>query len=339
MAKYLITGATGFIGAHLLQKVCSSENEIFCLYRPKKQPPPNTYSIRWIEGDLLDSNAYKEALKESDYVIHLAGLLSARRKEDYSLINVEGTAALLEACKEVGAPLKRFVHMSSVAAGGPNHDGQLLNETDSYAPQTEYGKSKLQAEQVAQYYSKFIPIVILRPTFVYGRGDIRGLKFLKSLNNPVFLLWASQIKTICLCHVTDVVQGCFLSMQKDVESGNIFIISDPGVSIFENVWKPLEEIFCEILGEDHSQEDHRMSVFSKLSSLFNTAASKAGRGQFWACDTSKAQTILGFSPEMPFRKGAYDTILWYISQGSLSIKDIKQIWIGTRGDESTAKNF
>jgi dihydroflavonol-4-reductase len=326
MAKYFITGSTGFVGHHLIQKLSSQKNEIFCLYRHKKAPLPNTHAVQWIKGDLLDINTYKDALKETDYVIHLAGLLSARRKEDYFRANVDGTASLLEACREVGATLKRFVHMSSIAVVGPNSSGALLKETDSCSPQTEYGKSKYQAEQVALSYSKTFPVVILRPTVIYGQGDLRGLKFLQSLNNPVSWLWISQIKTICLCHVTDVVKSCLLSVQKDIESGEIFTISDPEVSTWETVWKTLEEILNDFLRQDAFLDNNLTLSFAEIESKLNSIAPDIRRYQFWACDTTKAQRILGFYPEMPFKKGAYDTISWYLGQGLLSKMDINQIW-------------
>jgi len=328
MARYFITGGTGFVGTHLIQKVLSKNNELFCLYRQKNPNFSDTDSIHWIEGDLLDSLTYKDVLKDTDCVFHLAGLLSARRREDYTRVNVDGTASLLEACREVGAHIKRFVHMSSIAASGPSYDGDLLKETHSCTPQSEYGKSKHQAEQVVLHYLKFFPVVILRPTFVYGRGDLRGLKFLQSLNNPVSFLWASHIKTISLCHVSDVVQSCLLSARKDIESGDIFNISDPCISTWKSVWKTLEEIFRDLLGADFPQGASLILSLSELASRFNSTVPKAPRYQFWACDVSKAKEVFGFCPEMPFRKGAYDTIRWYMSKGLLSKKDIKQILEG-----------
>jgi nucleoside-diphosphate-sugar epimerase len=330
MAKYFITGAAGFVGRHLLQKISAKDNELFCLCRPSSRLPSNMGSVYRVEGDLLDIRSYKDALKGTDYLIHLAGLLRTRRKEEYRRVNVEGTAALLEACRETGTSLRRFVHMSSIAAVGPKPEASLLNESDPCFPQSEYGKSKYQAEKVVLSYAKHYPVVILRPTFIYGRGDLRGLQFLQSLRNPSSLAIASRIKTICLCHVSDVAQSCCLALKKNIQNGEIFIVSDPEVSTFETVWQTLIEIVGGILGPTPFRQIHRMSLFPALSFQLNPTLSETVPSQFWACDISKARTILGFSPKMPFPKGALDTMLWYINQGLLSQKEIEQLFYGNK---------
>jgi dihydroflavonol-4-reductase len=333
MAKYFITGGTGFVGRHLLQKISNDENEINCLCRSEGKLPSDRDSVRWVKGDLLDTPSYKEALEETDYVIHLAGLLSARRREDYDRVNVKGTTALLDACRETGIPLKRFIHMSSIAVMGSNSEGKLLNETDACTPRSEYGKSKYQAEKAVLSYAKYFPVVILRPTFVYGPGDLRGLKFLQSLNNPSSLLLAAPIKTICLLHVADVIKACWLAVQKSIQTGEIFIISNPEISTFEEVWIALDSVLHDILGQRLIPKDQQMPFFRESASKIATEVFRKKRYQYWACDTSKARSILGFRPETPFKKGAFDTILWYIEQGYVGIDDIKKILAGTKKNE------
>lgn len=325
MAKYFITGGTGFVGRHLLQRLGSGEDEIICLRRSRSQPPLAIDSIKWIEGDILDVSTYADELHEADYVIHLAGLLSSRRKEDYVRVNVEGTKALLETCRRVGTSLKRFVHMSSIAAMGPKHQPCLLSEADACSPQSEYGKSKYQAETVAQTFSEYVPIVILRPAFVYGPGDLRGVRFLQSLNSHSWLVWASQIKSICLSHVIDVVKGSLLSLRKEIKSGETFIIADPGVSSFEEVLRMLADSFNGLLSKGTRVGTQGAPGFSERSSRFGSMPSRVRQYQFWACDTSKARITLGFHPEIPFQRGAYDTINWYIDQGLISLQDLERI--------------
>lgn len=328
MTRYFITGATGFVGKHLLHALCGEDNRLLCLTRQDIPDSPKDKSILWVKGDLLDGDSYKGVLSETDCVIHLAGLISARRKEQYRKINVAGTESLLEACRDVGAPIKRFIHMSSIAAQGPNHDGNPLRETDVCSPQSEYGKSKYQAERVAGRYSQFFPVVILRPSFVYGPGDLRGLHFLKSLHCPATLFWASHIRTICLCHVKDVVQSCLLALEREIKSGDIFIISDPEVGTWASVGEILGEIFHDLLGLSPLYQSGHEHVLSGW--LFHPPhySPNEKRNQYWACDVSRAEKVLGFRPMVHLREGAYDTIRWYLKEGFFRDEDLKYLLEG-----------
>lgn len=330
MARYFITGATGFIGRYLLRRLSSTKNDLYCLYRHDRPSLGGPY-INWVKGDLLDGRTYRETLEGADTVVHLAGLLSARRKEEYLRINVEGTASLLKACQEVGSRLNRFVHMSSIAAVGPNQEGFLITENSPCSPQSEYGQSKYLAEHVVLSHATTLPVVILRPTFVYGREDVRGLDSLRSLGNPLSSVWMSRIGSVCLCHVTDVAEACVLSAEADLASGEVFIISDPQVSTWEFVLKTLEEVFHDLFGWGNILTDGLVRLRSQLAAPFDPRTRKSPASQFWACDTSKARKFLGFNPSMPFKEGAADTISWYISQGLLSEKDIRRMCMGHEG--------
>lgn len=333
MAKYFITGGTGFLGRQLLQRLGSGKDEVICLCRKRRQLPPAKDPIKWIEGDILDASTYVDELHEAEFVIHLAGLLSSRRKEDYGRINVEGTKTLLGACRRAGRSLKRFVHMSSVAAMGPKHHPGRLSEGDACHPWSEYGRSKHQAERVAQAFSEYLPIVVLRPAFVYGPGDPRGVKFLQSLNSDSWVTWASRIKSICLSHVGDVANSSLLALKKGIESGETFIIADPGVSTFEDVLMTLGDILNDLLKQGPRTGIRNAAESAGWTSRFGSMPSSARRCQFWACDTSKARTKLGFYPEVPFSRGVHDTISWYLDQGMISRQDLMRIRAGAKGGE------
>jgi nucleoside-diphosphate-sugar epimerase len=324
MANFFITGGTGFVGSHLIKRLRYPENKLFCLIRNQGSRPVEDDSIKWIEADLFDIKSYQQFLEQADYVFHLAGLLSARRKEDYIKTNVYGTEALLKACHEIGAPKRRFVYMSSIAAMGANHQGKLLKESDSCRPRTEYGKSKREAELTAINYSNSIPVTILRPSFVYGRGDMRGLKFLYSLFTQPAPVWASAIKTISLCHVSDVIRSCLLSIKKGLQSGEIFIISDPETYTWKKIMTTLEEIFNKFLTTAYNQDDVVFKRFFKRLEEFYLLLKETDECQYWGCDISKARKIFNFHPRISLKEGAQDIIQWYLEEGLLDFENIKE---------------
>jgi len=306
MAVFFITGGTGFVGNALIRSLLTGDNKMICLTRRKKKHLMENKSILWFEADLFDADAYKHLLTHADYVFHLAGLIHARKKEDYVRTNVEGTEVLLNACRETKAPVKRFLYMSSIAAMGANYDGALLKETDACSPRTEYGKSKLLAEQAVMKFSRTMPAVILRPSYIYGRGDMRGLTFLKSICDRPASPLTPFIKTISLCHISDVVGGCLCAARGEIESGEIFIISDPGVYSRERVKAIVREVI-----------DEKKEIAPFFESIPETGgfAKRITRHQHWGCDVTKAKKMLGFQPGMSLTEGVRDTVTWYITRG------------------------
>jgi len=318
MTNFFITGASGFVGNHLIERLHGAGNKIWCLTRRYKKHFFNDDSIEWIEADLLDTKSYKNILKNADYIFHLAGLLNSRRKEEYIRTNVKGTESLLDTCKEIGAPKSRFIYMSSIAAMGANYEGNLLKESDPCFPQTEYGKSKHQAELIALNYSNSIPVVILRPSFIYGRGDMRGLKYLQSLDNHSNSFWISMIKTISLCHISDLIQSCVLSIERNIKSGEIFIISDPEVYTWNKIKEILIKIFKNFPRTSISKNQIPPENFLEKMEPLDDSSKTLPNYQYWGCDISKAKRLLDFHPKISLEEGAYDTILWYLNKGLLN---------------------
>jgi len=313
MARYFITGATGFVGRCLVKCLQESENEIICLSRQKVEG--GTSSVKWIAADLREAKTYAPDLERADFVIHLAGVINSKSKAAYFETNVEGTAHLLEACRKTQGPLRRFLYMSTIAVMGPGSDGRLLKESDACAPESEYGKSKLQAERMAASYAASIPVVILRPSFIYGEGDRRGLDFLNALSRNTAFLLASAIQTFGICHVSDVVQACLLALTKKVRSGEVFLLSDGQAY----TWDKLRDILTIVLNQI-APPGYRHNGIPALR-LLGTAPAEAPvkwklqKPQYWACDVRRAGRILGFRPHLPLWKGARETIAWYIREG------------------------
>ena len=312
MSSYLVTGGTGFIGGYLVKQLAGDGHEVFCLTRRPRTLSASDGSVQWIHADLLEPESYGHLLPEIDYVVHCAGIINSRRPEEYFETNVTATQRFLEACIRANAPRRRFVLMSSIAAMGPNHTGDLLSETDPCRPESEYGKSKLRAEEVAVALAGSVPLVIIRPSFVYGREDMRGLAFLQAFWQGTRPLAPSIIKAFSVCHVSDLVDGCLQAMNIDVPSGDVFIMSDPEIY----TWVAGQELLLEILRDvlpDNALPGPRESgrgqrVFGDLPAAIQ---------QHWGCDIAKARRVLGFSPKVTFRSGARDTIKWYRENGKL----------------------
>jgi nucleoside-diphosphate-sugar epimerase len=162
-----LTGATGFIGRHLLRELPRHGYRIRVLLRRPAEVPPEASSA--VVGDIAAPRNMAVALRDVDMVIHSAGLaqgMSGRPEDDYRSINTEATVALARAAERAG--IKRFVFLSSIRAqSGPCADA-VLTEADPPAPTDAYGRSKLAAEQGLAELG--LDWVALRPVLVYGPG-------------------------------------------------------------------------------------------------------------------------------------------------------------------------
>ena len=310
MARYFITGGTGFIGQHLVKRLLSEGHRVACLSRRPIRHVPAGKNLIWIEADLLEPEKYSDCLRSCDHVVHLAGIINSRRKEVYQQVNVDGTDALLRICRKVNSSRMRFLYISSIAALGPSGDNSLLKETDTPRPDSEYGRSKLRAEEIVREYSRNIPAVILRPSFIYGPGDSRGLQFLELFSSQTDLISYSIIKTVCVCHVSDLVDACLLTVSRNCRAGDVFHISDPKAYTWEDLSDILITIFRELFPLSSRQDSAHPGLRPKVG-LDEGEMAAGGACKYWGCDISKARAELLFAPRYTLTSGARETISWY----------------------------
>jgi len=162
-----LTGATGFIGRHLLNELPKRGYRVRVLLRRPSEVPAGATSA--VIGDIASPHNMAAALRDVDMVIHSAGLahaMSGRPEDDYRTINTEATVRLAQAAERAG--VKRFVFLSSIRAQtGPTADG-ILTEALEPQPTDPYGRSKLEAERGLSALG--LDWAALRPVLVYGPG-------------------------------------------------------------------------------------------------------------------------------------------------------------------------
>lgn len=235
--KAFVTGATGFLGSHLVDLLLQERHEVFCLIR-------STSNLRWlknkpvkiIEGDLkLNDPGLKEGLKNADWCFHVAGLISTIHPQDYFTVNAGGTRHCLNACLQAAPNLKRFVLVSSIAACGPSPKGQFVDEKTPPHPLTVYGQSKLEGERIALSYQNRLPIVILRPPAIYGPRDKMILPLFRLAKKGLFFVPGGKPRYITLAYVEDVARACLWAATQEKAVGEIFFIADGDLYPWQDV--------------------------------------------------------------------------------------------------------
>ncbi len=313
MNKVLVTGASGFIGGHLVELLVEKKYQVRCLVRERSDLSYlQHFPVEFYFGDILDIGSLKEAVKDIDYVIHLAGAIKAKDNKTYWLVNYQGTKNILKAILKENPKIKKFVFISSQAVAGPNKDLKPLREEDQPNPISHYGKSKLKAEGLVKKFSKKFLTVILRPSLIYGPRDKETLIY--------FRLFKLGFKVnidryFSACYVKDFAKACLLALEREFPSGSIYFISDGCIyslreinyhlkTLFKtkiNISIPFFPIVLNLLALI-------LKIISKKPSIINFDRIPEITSKFWICDPSKAKKELGYQPETFLKEGLEKTI-------------------------------
>lgn len=247
--KVLVTGGSGFIGSHLVRELVKKKYKVRCLVRRGSdiEVLKNLGVELWF-GDLLDKKSLRGITKDVDIVFHLASIgdINAFSKKYYAAykdVNVRGTINLLEECANYD--IKKFIHFSSIAAMGNLKRNELINEKSLCNPKSAYEMTKRESEVVAlKFWKKYnIPLVILRPSMVYGDGERKEAnKIEKSVKLRIVPILGDGNNLIHMVHVNDVVKAAMLSMKKG-RLGEIYIISGESYT-----WNDLVDMIAQKMG-------------------------------------------------------------------------------------------
>lgn len=209
MSRVLVTGATGFIGGHLVRALVERGDDVTCLVR-REVPIPGA---RVVLGDMTAPSSLPAALREAEVVYHLASLLKVPWRREFHTVNVEGTRNVAAACAAMPTP-PVLVVVSSLAAAGPAPEGpdqRPRSELDLPVPVSIYGRVKLAAEEAARSYSDRVPLTIVRPPGVFGGGDRSFLKLFRSVERGLHVLPSRRTTSMSMIHAPELAKVLLLA--------------------------------------------------------------------------------------------------------------------------------
>ena len=315
----LVTGGTGFIGSHLLERLISAGETVRALVRRKTNLPAG---VEAISGDLATGAGIEEAIRGAGAVIHLAGVTKALRTADYYTGNMRASENLAKAL--AGRPV-RFVHVSTLAAIGPSPDGKPVREDVEPWPLSHYGKSKLEAERVVRHITP--EAVIVRPPAVYGPRDTDVFQLLRSISRGLVLEISGGERWFSAIYVKDLCEGLLAAVRSPAASGRDYFLAhaDP-VS-----WSAFGAAAARIMGK----KPRVVKVPAPIAQVVGAAAEvwarftgkpgiisrekvREARATAWTCDTSRASAELGFTASTGIEAGLAATLAWYKEAGWLS---------------------
>ena len=341
--KAYVTGGTGFIGSHLVEHLIDQGYRVTCLIR-------KTSNLRWLKhllaaplyppasggkggaqvelvtGDLHDSDALVDHVRDADLVFHLAGLTKAPDAATYDRVNAEGTKHLIEACLGAQTSLDRFVYCSSLAAVGPSSNATPKAEDVTPQPLTDYGSSKLKGEMIVREYADRLPITIVRPPAVYGPRDADIFLFFQMINRGVIPILGDADKLLSLVHVKDLVAGIYTAAISERAIGETYFLTDGDI----HTWRGIERVIADVLEKRPLKVKVPFFLLDCISILTEIVAKITRqtptlnrqkvqdlKQRFWICDSTKAQKELSYRPVYSLEKGIQETADWYRANGWL----------------------
>ncbi len=320
--KVLLTGASGFVGSHILDALRARGLAVRVLLRQSSSRrfiEPHLRDIEVCEGGIGDLASLERAMEGVTHVIHCAGATKARRNAEFYEINQQGTRNVIEAANRHVGKILRFVHISSLAAAHPATATSPAREEDLAAPVSEYGRSKLAAEQEVVERCK-VAFTILRPPAVYGPRDEGFLSMFQAVRKHFVPRFTGGVKEMSIVFAPDLAEAAVNCLTHPAAAGRTYYVASPeavsaggfceeiarqlNVRTFSLglpvpvLWPvcALSELFCRLTGKP---------------SLLNRQKYRELRAPGWVCDASRLRNEVGFVASTSLAEGIRQTVAWY----------------------------
>lgn len=324
--KFLVTGATGLLGGHLLQALQQRDESIRALVLPVEDATKlEAQGIEVVRGDITDASTLIPAVKNIEIVIHLAGMMGVNRPlADYRLANVTGSENIYHAAQAAG--VRRFVHTSSHTVYGLGH-GRFLIEEDPLRPDPDpYSITKTEGDYLIQRLMSTgkMETVILRPGTFFGPGDrLHYGRMAQRMKQGKGVIIGRGNNALPFCYVTDIAQGFLLAAYHEKAPGTIYNITND---------RPLTqlEIFNTIADDIDGQRPTRhlpylpiyygsigAEMFAAITRT-KPVVTRLGAMMFGSDNKhsiEKARRELGYEPAVDLRDGLRLAAAWFNAGG------------------------
>jgi nucleoside-diphosphate-sugar epimerase len=319
----LVTGASGFIGGHLVEALVPRDWRVRCLVR-------KTSRLKWLPTDdvtlmngeiEMPGEDLDRAVRSVSVVFHLAGLTSAADDAAYTAVNVDGTRNIVESMQRV-APDALLVFCSSLSAAGPATDNRPVNETDVPAPISAYGRSKLAAEEIVS--ASGLQYLIVRPPAVYGPRDVDILAAFKMAARGISLRVAPAGQRLSMVHAEDLARGFVCAAE--AEGRGLYYMTDGMIHTYESISEQISRAVGRKtrtiavprgIADLVSRADRFRGSLTGTKPLLTPDRALELSQDDWTCDDTRARLDIDYESSISLPDGMRKTAEWYRSVGWL----------------------
>lgn len=332
MHTAIVTGATGFIGKQLCQQLIDQGWSV----RATARASSKVEALREIGVDLISCDLTRDELPAEAFsgvtaVFHLAGLTTSSRLDRLRAVNAEGTRRLARSLQRCGHT-PAVVHVSSIAASGPAAVGQVRSADDVPAPMSNYGRSKLEGEQIIASIAQDVPVSIVRPSIVFGPGDREGFRIVAPIAKlGIHLSPGWRTPPLSVIHVADLASILIATAErgKRISAAAASQPRGQGIYIAALDQHPTYRQWGELIAEALGRRVRVLRVPPRAAMVVGWCAGQLGSGSLhadkvreglvpsWAYFDEQLAKELQFQPFAPLTDQLAETVQWYRQQGWL----------------------
>ncbi len=324
MDKILVTGATGFTGKALCERLIKNGDDVTAFVRASSDTDRlQEIGVHCVQADITDPAAVDRNFKRFDLVYHIAAAYRTEHStvDMYHLVNVDATRNLLEAAKKQG--VRRFIHCSTVGVQGEINDPPA-NEAYRFKPGDHYQESKKEGELLAlKFFKDGLPGTVFRPVGIYGPGDTRFLKLFKPVAKGMFVMIGRGDVLYHMTYIDDLVDGILLCGSRPEALGEVFTLGGERYTTL----RELVDTIAEVLGKTKTGFSIPYMPVYLASIICDKICKKIHvsppiyprRVEFFSKDRAfsieKAKRLLGYAPQVSLSDGLSRTAAWYKREG------------------------
>ena len=324
----LVTGATGFVGRHLVDALRRSGRPVRVLARdPNKFHTvfPDASGIELCRGDIGDPTSLTGAVRGVDVIYHLAGVTKVLHHREFDRVNHQAARSLYEAVRAQGSQ-PRIVHVSSLAAAGPSTAPDPPEDFPEPRPVTRYGRSKLLGERALREVLPATPWTILRPPVVFGPGDTDVLHFFRAVARGWNPILGNDGKKVSLAYVSDLATALMQAADSTVAVGKTYYVG------YDRAyrWSELGTVASSVMGRRCRSMAVPLEIawigaavsqifgwIRRKPTILNLEKLREAQQDFWVCSPAAAARDFGFRPKLSLEAAFGETIAWYRDHGYL----------------------